>query len=209
MNDSLEEDDGLSLREMQKRLTRTKICQAARECFIEKGVDATSIDEIAARARVARATIYLHYTGKSAILVDLLQKVERDRVQLFAALCDIDEVNVPAIRKWLQSYIDVVRDHRHSLLKMFQVGVSFHQDMDKVVAESRLLIIDRLGKRFPAFRLSDTSGPARNRKQAEGVLMILQLERFCHSVVVEDGAMDYEAGLEILSERFARFLVEG
>lgn len=46
------------VRDQQARLTRRAVIEAARELFVTGGYAATSIDDIAAAARVARATVY-------------------------------------------------------------------------------------------------------------------------------------------------------
>jgi AcrR family transcriptional regulator len=51
--------------------TKTRLFDAAIELLAEKGYEATSIDDIIARAGVARGTLYYHFDGK-AELVDAL-----------------------------------------------------------------------------------------------------------------------------------------
>jgi AcrR family transcriptional regulator len=47
---------------------RERIYSAALELFVEQGFDSTTIDEIAERAGVARATVFYHFKPKTAIL---------------------------------------------------------------------------------------------------------------------------------------------
>lgn len=47
--------------------TVTAVIEAAREQFATKGFQATSIDDIASRARVAKGAIYHHFTSKEEI----------------------------------------------------------------------------------------------------------------------------------------------
>jgi AcrR family transcriptional regulator len=48
--------------------TRTRIVRAAAELFAAHGYTQTSIEQIAARAGVARSTVYTAFTGKPALL---------------------------------------------------------------------------------------------------------------------------------------------
>ena len=50
-----------------------KVLQAATELFAERGIDATSVDAIAAKSRVSKATIYKHLMDKDEL--ELLQYV--------------------------------------------------------------------------------------------------------------------------------------
>lgn len=56
------------LRRSQARATRLKVIQAAARLFAERGYVATSIDDIAAAAGVARATVFESAGGKATLL---------------------------------------------------------------------------------------------------------------------------------------------
>ena len=47
---------------------RERVYAAAVELFVEQGFESTTMDEIAERARVARATVFYHFKPKTAIL---------------------------------------------------------------------------------------------------------------------------------------------
>jgi AcrR family transcriptional regulator len=47
--------------------TRQRIVEAALECFAEHGYRTTSIDDIASRAEVSRATLYQYFESKDAL----------------------------------------------------------------------------------------------------------------------------------------------
>ncbi|MCD2196984.1 TetR/AcrR family transcriptional regulator [Actinomycetospora endophytica] len=52
--------------------TRAEIRAAALELFSERGVDATSLREIAERIGITKAALYYHYASKDALLGDLV-----------------------------------------------------------------------------------------------------------------------------------------
>ena len=61
----------------RKKLTaaarRAQLIQVGREVFAEKGYEATSVEEIAARAKVSKPIVYEHFGGKEglyAVVVD-------------------------------------------------------------------------------------------------------------------------------------------
>lgn len=58
------------------------IREAAAALFLEKGYQATSVDEIAAAARVSKQTIYTHFASKEALFADLVM-ANADRVEEF------------------------------------------------------------------------------------------------------------------------------
>jgi AcrR family transcriptional regulator len=57
-----------TLREEQRLLTRTRLVEAGIALFAEKGYVATTVEDIAASARTSRATFYLHFESKLALL---------------------------------------------------------------------------------------------------------------------------------------------
>src|ERR1043166_3466913 len=57
---------GLSQRAHQK------VLETALELFAEKGIDATSVDAIAASSGVSKATIYKHWADKDALAMEVL-----------------------------------------------------------------------------------------------------------------------------------------
>jgi AcrR family transcriptional regulator len=56
---------------------RRRILAAAERLFAEHGVDAVSMDEVAAAARVGKGTIYRRFTDKSGLAVALIDDRER------------------------------------------------------------------------------------------------------------------------------------
>jgi len=57
-----------ALRQAQARATRTALLTAARQLFIRQGYAVTTIDQIAERAGVSRATVFNSVGGKGALL---------------------------------------------------------------------------------------------------------------------------------------------
>jgi AcrR family transcriptional regulator len=61
-------------RQEQARATRAAILEAARELFIERGFVATTMQAIAARARISPATLYTAFTNKRSLLPALVDQ---------------------------------------------------------------------------------------------------------------------------------------
>ncbi len=94
------------LRSQQALATRTRIVRSAAELFATQGYTQTSIEQIAARAGVARPTVYTAFTGKPALL--------KGAVDLMLAG---DEAPVPVReRPWVQ---EVLRQRdQHMMLEL-------------------------------------------------------------------------------------------
>jgi AcrR family transcriptional regulator len=93
-----------ALRSEQAAATRTRIVRAAADLFAAQGYPQTSIEQIAARAGVARPTVYSAFAGKSALLKEALD-----------LLLAGDDTPVPVRdRPWYQEVLDQ-RDPRRLL----------------------------------------------------------------------------------------------
>ncbi|WP_394841097.1 TetR/AcrR family transcriptional regulator [Pendulispora brunnea] len=60
-------------RQQRARETRAKLFEAATELITQQGYHATSVDRIAARAGVAKATFFVHFASKAEIIAALMQ----------------------------------------------------------------------------------------------------------------------------------------
>ncbi len=67
--------------ERNKRDKRERLIRAARELFKTKGFEATTTSEIAARANVAKGTLFFHAKSKEALLVMMFQEEVGDAIQ--------------------------------------------------------------------------------------------------------------------------------
>src|SRR6266511_4044658 len=56
----------------QARATRRQIIDQARELFLRQGYAATTLDQIAAQARVAVQTVYFHFGNKATVLKEIV-----------------------------------------------------------------------------------------------------------------------------------------
>jgi AcrR family transcriptional regulator len=70
-----------SLREKQRERRRHEIMEAAWQLFGEKGVDGTSIEEIASRAEVGPATVYNYFGAKTDLLEALFVRYIEQEVE--------------------------------------------------------------------------------------------------------------------------------
>ena len=77
-------DDAGSLRRERMRLV---LIEAATQLFAQKGVDATTIDEIVVRAGVAKGTFYNYFLDRSEIAVAVAARI---RHELNAAVAEIN-----------------------------------------------------------------------------------------------------------------------
>jgi AcrR family transcriptional regulator len=104
-------------RQEQARATRRAILDAARDLFVERGYVATTMQAIAARARISPATVYATFTNKRSLL---------------SALVDVsiagDDAPVPILER---AWVRAMRDEQDRLNRL------------RILARNGRLILER------------------------------------------------------------------
>ena len=108
-----------SRREEYKALTRAAVLEAAAEQFIQHGFVSTTIDDVAAAARVSKGTVYYHFADKA----DLFEAVFRDRQ-----------------KQLIEAVADAVASQSGDPWNRLQVGVATYLDYTIDNAEHRALL---------------------------------------------------------------------
>ena len=113
----------------QKEATRDRILDAARELFVEKGVEATTMRAIAARIDYTPTAIYHHFRDKEALIEELCYL---DFRALASALVKIGEIADPLerIRRMGLAYADFGFDNPSQYRFLFMTQSS-HVPMDQ------------------------------------------------------------------------------
>lgn len=89
----------MTLRERKRELTRDALFEAAVALFVERGYDETTMDEIAERAMVSRATAFNYFPRKEDLLTEWAQR--RRAVIVTNARQAARRGEVPQIRQML------------------------------------------------------------------------------------------------------------
>lgn len=193
-----------SLRDQQKALTRERIIRAARGCFLSGGMADTSFDDIARRANVSRATVYLHFPRKDVLLLGMLQQDWAAQAALFATLPP--EARAPEdFAVWLRRMIAAYRARRESM-GLYALVLGQDPSIADVLEGQRRALLGLLGERFAAFDLSAGAPPA---KRVAAYLMLVQIEQFCLMSMSEDWSDAVDIGIDLLSGRLADFVRAG
>ncbi|MCQ4638388.1 TetR/AcrR family transcriptional regulator [Anaerovorax odorimutans] len=64
----------LSRRELNKKKCRARILRASRRLFSSKGYESTTIEDVADRAEVSKATLYNYFPNKESLLIGIAEE---------------------------------------------------------------------------------------------------------------------------------------
>jgi AcrR family transcriptional regulator len=137
---------------------REELLDSAERLFLEKGLAATSVDEIVSQADVAKGTFYLHFASKEALVIGLQ---ERYLVRCFAVLEKALARRKPddyrgRLRTWIQSNVDFFIEHvaLHDIV-FHEFRSEAHKPSPDVAVFASLIDLLRDGAAAGAFDLSD------------------------------------------------------
>lgn len=94
-------------------LRREELLDAAQQLFVEKGIGATSIDDIASCAEVAKGTFYLYFPSKEALLHALQERFVAgfvERLEITMDRCGPDRWR-PKLQAWVRTVIEGYLEH--------------------------------------------------------------------------------------------------
>jgi AcrR family transcriptional regulator len=80
------------LRERKRIQTRQRLTEAAMKLFLERGFEATTLDDIAAAAEVSRRTFFHYFTSKEEVVFDWQ---DEQSAALLAVVADIEPGRSP------------------------------------------------------------------------------------------------------------------
>lgn len=94
-------------------LRREELLDAAQQLFLDKGIGATSIDDIASAGQVAKGTFYLYFPSKEALLHALQERFVAgflERLAVALEHCGPDRWR-PKLQAWVRTIIEVYLDN--------------------------------------------------------------------------------------------------
>jgi AcrR family transcriptional regulator len=95
-----------TLRQEHRDATRRRIVTAARRVFVKKGYTRATVEEIIVAAGVSRATLYLHFDSKYALLAVATEKMRTEAIKAGHRLADVLHSGDRAeLRGWIESML--------------------------------------------------------------------------------------------------------
>lgn len=159
------------------------------------------MEDIATAAAVSRATVYLHFAGKPALLRALLEQDWEGQLRLFERLLQTDLADRSAVLAWVMQVVEGMRAasdsfaiHRAALGQNGELAV-LHQQQCMRLAK----VLCRAS--------GDAAGSSRARmaRSIEAELIVSGIEHFATASVIGWSARQLEVAIPLVVERIRAF----
>jgi AcrR family transcriptional regulator len=94
-------------REREKKERRMAILNCARELILSQGVDRVSMEDIARKAELSKATLYLYFPGKELIFNEICEEAARIFLGHFKPLLETCVSGIEGLRCFWRGYVEL------------------------------------------------------------------------------------------------------
>ena len=187
---------------------RSAILQAARCVFAQKGFAETNVDDIAAKAGVAKGTIYLYFPSKeqiymAAFLEDArcLDAITRERMEAAACWQEKIRAYMQVRLEYLDSHQEFLRIYLAEIRAMMLRGAPVGGELFRVIRESE-------GQLAQVFAAAAARGEIREVDPELAALTVADLTRGLMERRLlgwrRTGPCDVQFALQLLNQSLAR-----
>ncbi len=137
---------------------RATLIEAAGKLFVEKGYDATTMDEIAAAASFAKGTLYHYFANKAELLQVLREAFKKEvmrRIRSRVESCPADDWR-GRIKAWIDAAVDAYfeMNELHDVV-IYGSGMPFRHAMADAEITQYLTRLIRDGAKAGAWQIDD------------------------------------------------------
>lgn len=134
-----------SIKELQRQVREDAILGAAHELIGEQGYADMSMDDLAARLGISKATLYQHFPSKEEVAIRVIVGLMRRGQDLLAEV-DEQKPAIEGLQHWLQSGLEIRVSEPTSGMNLMPLSVKRHplyQEHDKQIHAFVSALIDR------------------------------------------------------------------
>ena len=181
----------LTMRDRHRLMTRDHIQAAALEAFAERGYVAVTVDDIARRAGIGRATFYLHFDSKAAVLREL----RNTRMTVWAQQ-DAPRGGVsgrPSVRAFFEKVVDFYAGAPELYTALHQARAADPEFAEAHRATMEADVIDWA-------RTDAMPGAGEARIRLAVAMMYTMVDSFMHLWLVDGWPLERDAAIEAMTD---------
>ncbi|MDR0455964.1 MAG: TetR/AcrR family transcriptional regulator [Treponema sp.] len=112
---------GISERREREKIERRKsILKCARELILAQGVERVSMEDIARKAELSKATVYLYFSGKEILFNEICEDAARVFVEHFRPILEGSLTGIAALKYFWRGYVELFGSSDEMII-IFQV----------------------------------------------------------------------------------------
>lgn len=181
----------LTMRDRHRIMTREHIESAALEAFAERGYVAVTIDDIVRRAGIGRATFYLHFDSKAAVLREL--RNTRMTVWSQEDAPRGGKSGRPSIRAFFEKVVDFYTSAPELYTALHQARAA-----DPEFAEAHRATMEANVEEW--VRSDAMPGATEAQLRLAIAMMYTMVDSFMHLWLVDGWPLDREAAIEAMTD---------
>ena len=99
---------GISERREREKIERRKaILNCARELILSQGVERVSMEDIARKAELSKATVYLYFSSKEVLLNEICEEAARAFLEHFRPFMETGLTGITAMKYFWRGYVEM------------------------------------------------------------------------------------------------------
>jgi len=174
--------------------------------FHDKNYVVATVDDIAARARVGRATFYVHFESKDAVLMEILREDLRRQEALYRRLARTPALTEDVLVDWVNLHVKGFASRRASVL-LFSVVMGLNPEFVALFDRKREELFRILGETIPAFAFAEGDGsPETAQRRVEAHLLFFELSQTSFHVALQGWQVDVDVATRVLARNFLSFI---
>ncbi len=122
-------------REREKTERRNAILECAKELILEKGVEKLSMENIAKKAELSKATIYLYFSGKDVLLNEICEESARMFLEYLKTVTESGLTGIKALQSVWRGYVELF-GNSNDMPIVFEIRNFLHPGHPFVLLES-------------------------------------------------------------------------
>jgi AcrR family transcriptional regulator len=94
-------------REREKAERRKTILESAKELILTQGVERISMEDIAHRAELSKATVYLYFSSKEILLSEICEESAREFFEHLKPFLETNPTGIDALKSFWRGYVEL------------------------------------------------------------------------------------------------------